>query len=178
MGKSANEKLTIGIRVSKEEKDCFEGLAKARGCTITDIMRSAVKRTYDEVQKPASAPVVLQNDGRVLALLDEILAAVKGKDEQPKAGATADILDIESRAPTFAEEPVPAQDEMPVAALAEAARVPVLDKNGRVKLKHSSVLDFGDLNRLMEMGAKKDMLNGFFYVPSGQDPEPFREFFA
>jgi uncharacterized protein (DUF1778 family) len=174
MGKSANEKLTIGIRVSKEEKDCFEGLAKARGCTITDIMRSAVKRTYEEIQKPASAPVVSQNDGRVLALLDEILAAVKGKAEQPEARATADILDIAIKAPTFAEEPVSAQDEMPVVALAEATRVPVLDDKGRVKLKP---VGFEISNRLKGMGAVDSRL-GYLVVPQEIDAEPFKEFFA
>lgn len=182
MGKSTNEKLTIGIRVSKEEKDCFEGLAKARGCTLTDILRSAVKRTYEEIKNPTSAPVVLQNDGRVLDLLGEILAAVKGNDfrENVKSESSAkpDILDLARQAPTYAEEPEIVAEEMPVAALAEAMKSPNFDKNGRVRLKHSSHLDLRDSTRLKEMGAKKDVMDGFFYVPAGQEFEPFREFFA
>ena len=57
MSNSRNDYVTIGIRVTKAEKDCFEGLAKARGCTVTDIMRSAVKRTCDEIRHPESQPL-------------------------------------------------------------------------------------------------------------------------
>ncbi len=167
--------VTVGFKVPVEVRDRWAKLAEDTGNSLSEFLRKGAAGLEENLK---ALSTTRQHDGRVLALLDEILAAVKGKNEQPEARATADILDIASMAPMVAEEHVSAQDEMPVAALAEATRVPVLDKNGRVKLKHSSVLDIGDLNRLMEMGAKKDMLSGFFYVPSGQDSEPFKEFFA
>jgi len=108
MSKTTNEKQTIGIRVSKEEKECFEGLAKAHGCTVTDILRLAVKEKFGEIRNLIPASAVSQNDDSVKTILEEILAVVKGKhqaaQEQPKAPVHVDEpLSVEAVEVAFAD---------------------------------------------------------------------------
>lgn len=171
--------VTVGFKVPEETRDRWSRLADATGNSLSEFLR---KGAFGLEETLKSLPTTRQNDGRVLDLLGEILAAVKGNDfrENVKSESCAnpDILDLARQAPTYAEEPEIVAEEMPVAALAEAMKSPNFDKNGRVRLKHSSHLDLRDSTRLKEMGAKKDVMDGFFYVPAGQDFEPFREFFA
>lgn len=163
--------VTVGFKVPVEVRDRWAKLADDTGNSLSEFLRKGAAGLEENLK---ALSTTRQNDGRVLALLDEILAVVKGKDERPEAQATADIPDIESKVPAFAEEPVSAQDEMPVAALAEATRVPVLDDKGRVKLKP---VGFEISSRLKGMGAVDSRL-GYLVVPQEIDAEPFKEFFA
>ncbi|HEY3431335.1 MAG TPA: hypothetical protein VGK09_02185 [Rhodocyclaceae bacterium] len=163
--------VTVGFKVPVEVRDRWAKLAEDTGNSLSEFLRKGAAGLEENLK---ALSTTRQNDGRVLALLDEILAAVKDKNGQTEARATADIPDIESKAPAFAEEPVSAQDEMPVAALAEATRVPVLDDKGRVKLKP---VGFEISSRLKGMGAVDSRL-GYLVVPQEIDAEPFKEFFA
>jgi hypothetical protein len=168
--------VTVGFKVPEEVRDRWARLAEETGNSLSEFLRRAAAGLEENLR---SLPTKRQNDGRVLDLLGEILEAVKGKDfgENVKSEPSAqpDILDLARQAPTYEEEPEIVAEEMPVAALEEAAKVPVLDKNGRIKLKQ---VDWKEQNLLVKMGAKKDQIHGHFFVPEGVDPEPFRGFFA
>lgn len=168
--------VTVGFKVPEETRDRWSRLADATGNSLSEFLR---KGAFGLEETLKSLPTTRQNDGRVLDLLGEILAAVKGNDfrENVKSESCAnpDILDLARQAPTYAEEPEIVAEEMPVAVLEEAAKVPVLDGNGCIKLRQ---VDWEEHNLLVKMGAKKDNRYGHLYVPQGIDPEPFRGFFA